>query len=134
MEEEKKRKRAEDHGGGGESRRRSKKKEAVEEVEEDEVAVAAAAAEPQPSDEEVEEFYTILRRMRVAIEYFEKSGSYNGNITTTNINGVSGDGRKITELGEDGVDGGKIGSEKHVVVVENRKGVLDLNVAPEAEI
>lgn len=105
MESEKKRKGG-DHGGSGERRRR---KEA-----EDEVA--------QPSEEEVEEFFTILRRMHVAVKYFEKAGS--------NINEVNGDGRKVKELAEDGVNGVQIGGKRERVV-EN--GGLDLNVIPEAE-
>ncbi|KAL3529335.1 hypothetical protein ACH5RR_008657 [Cinchona calisaya] len=101
MEDEKKRKRADDHGGGGERRRR---KEGAE----------AAAAAAQPSEEEVEEFFTILRKMHVAVKYFEK-----GRSNISNVNEVNG-----------GVDGVKIGGGKRDVVVEN--GGLDLNAVPEA--
>ncbi|KAL3512258.1 hypothetical protein ACH5RR_024975 [Cinchona calisaya] len=104
MDAEKKRKRG-DHGGDGERRRKR-----------NEVA--------QPSEEEVEEFFTILRRMQVAVKYFEKTGS--------NINELNGDvGRETTQFAEDGgVDGVKIGGKRDVVV-EN--GGLDLNVVPEPE-
>ncbi|GFS32391.1 hypothetical protein Acr_00g0022510 [Actinidia rufa] len=113
MEGEKKRKRAVD---GGERRR---------EKERDKKAEAVAV----PSEEEVEEFFAILRRMHMAAKYFEKS---NGN----------GDGRLLTgkwcrartaleaeALVE--VDGVKAEGEN--VSGVRKIGVLDLNAVPEAE-
>lgn len=81
----------------------------------------------QPSEEEVEEFFAILRRMQVAVKYFENS---NG----------KGDGRKLLErrggwreLMETGslekVDG--VNGERKTVVEGTEE--IDLNTAPEAE-
>ncbi|CDO98438.1 unnamed protein product [Coffea canephora] len=117
MEDEKKRKRAADHGCGGE-RRKKRRKDVEDEVVEAETAAA------QPSEEEVEEFFTILRRMHVAVKYFEKSGS-----NSTYIDVVNGDGGKMTESpAEEGVQGVKIGGKRDV----NGVG-LDLNAVPEAD-
>lgn len=121
MEREKKRKRADHHHhvqvNGGERRRK--------EESEAEAAAAAAAEETeqaQPTEEEVEEFFSILRRMNVAVRYFEKSGGSVGN--------VNGDGRKMTALEGTIADGVKIeGASKAGV---GRTG-LDLNEVPEAE-
>ncbi|XP_073038279.1 uncharacterized protein [Primulina eburnea] len=51
-----------------------KRKRAVKEEIEEEVPP------PQPTEQEVDEFFTILRRMRVAVKYFKNGGaSYNSN-------------------------------------------------------
>lgn len=110
MEGEKKRKRAASgdiHGGSG----RRKKKEAV-----------------TPTDEEVDEFFAILRRMHVAVKYFERS------------NGNGNDGRRLTErLGTPleievvSADGDDVKVNENSVNGVGGKCVLDLNTVPEGE-
>lgn len=116
MEREKKRKRADHHHhvqvNGGERRRK----------EESEAAAEEETAQAQPTEEEVEEFFSILRRMNVAVRYFEKSGGSVGN--------VNGDGRKMTALEGTIADGVKIEGARKAGV--GRTG-LDLNEVPEAE-
>ncbi|GFZ12215.1 hypothetical protein Acr_23g0006000 [Actinidia rufa] len=81
-------------------------------------------AEAAPPDEEVEEFFAILRRMHVAVQYFEKVNG-NGKV----------DGRKLT--GRTAIeaealartDGVKAGEES--VSGARKNGVLDLNAVPE---
>ena len=104
MEGEKKRKRAVDGGG-----RRNK-----------------AVAEAAPSEEEIEEFFAILRRMHVAVQYFEKG---NGN---SNVDGRKLTGRTAIEAEAlAGTDGVKAGEES---VIGARKNVIwDLNTVPEDE-
>ncbi|XP_057472482.1 protein NIM1-INTERACTING 2-like [Actinidia eriantha] len=83
-------------------------------------------AEAAPPDEEVEEFFAILRRMHVAIQYFEKVNG-NGKV----------DGRKLT--GRTAIeaealamtDGVKAGEES--ISGARKNGVLDLNAVPEDE-
>ncbi|KAM7479712.1 hypothetical protein LguiA_027925 [Lonicera macranthoides] len=109
MEGEKKRKRASSGDITGVSGRR-KKKEMV-----------------SPTDAEVDEFFAILRRMHVAVKYFERS---NGN-----------DGRRLTErlglpleievVSPDG-DDVKV-KEKSVNVGVGGNGIFDLNTVPEGE-
>ncbi|EYU19012.1 hypothetical protein ABFS82_09G055200 [Erythranthe guttata] len=55
----------------------------------DAAAVAAAAETdvPSPMDEEVDEFFAILRRMRVAAKYFQNRDDFN-----SNAGGGGGDG------------------------------------------
>ncbi|GAA0153084.1 hypothetical protein Leryth_011498 [Lithospermum erythrorhizon] len=69
-----------------------------------------------PSEEEVEEFFAILRNMQVALKYFEKNGGNIDNILKLK------DEDKIT------IEDGKVDDEK-----ENREGglLLDLNALPE---
>ncbi|KAL7099046.1 hypothetical protein ACP275_09G057600 [Erythranthe tilingii] len=73
----------------------------------------AAAAVPSPTEEEVDEFFTILRRMRLAANYFQK-----GNFNTK--------------------DGGSNGRQDPTIAVDGSKSGaktgLDLNAVPEAEI
>ncbi|CAI9113585.1 OLC1v1014214C1 [Oldenlandia corymbosa var. corymbosa] len=124
MEREKKRKRA-DHNhqrqvnGVGELRRKEK----------DEVPAPAPATMPvQPSEEEVEEFFTILRRMNVAIKYFDKGGTGRGGV---NANGDGGK-RMGPEISQ--VEGLKIGRERKIAENGGPKIGLDLNLMPESEI
>ncbi|KAH7857753.1 hypothetical protein Vadar_016146 [Vaccinium darrowii] len=112
MEGEKKRKRAENGEVGGGGRRRTKEIE--------------AEAVP-PTDEEVDEFFAILRRMYVAIKYFEKGRS-------SNAAGRKLTGRWATALEAEvlaGVNGVKAAEESVCGVRKN--GALDLNAVPEAE-
>ncbi|KAH7857242.1 hypothetical protein Vadar_010473 [Vaccinium darrowii] len=106
MEGEKKRKRVEDGGG-----RRRKEREAKPEAE----AKAAAAT---PTDEEVDEFFAILRRMHVAVKYFEKSNAAGRKLT----------GRWATSLEAEVLAGVKVAEDG-----ERKKGALDLNALPEAD-
>lgn len=110
MEGEKKRKRAEDDG------RRKEMRE--------------AEAEAMPTDEEVDEFFAILRRMQVAVKYFKKGG---GNAAA----GRKWTGRAwATELEAEvlaGVNGGKAAEERSACGVQKKNGALDLNAVPEAE-
>ncbi|XP_059661644.1 uncharacterized protein LOC132307797 [Cornus florida] len=112
MDGERKRKMGENEevdGGGG---RRKKEREAV-------------AAAPPPTEEEVEEFFAILRRMRVAVNYFQSNG----------------DGRKLTEGWGTAVETTEVlqvvddvkAEEKTVDGVEAENVVFDLNAVPEAE-
>ncbi|XP_058192195.1 protein NIM1-INTERACTING 2-like [Rhododendron vialii] len=115
MEGEKKRKRAEDDQVGG-----GRRKE-MREVE--------AEGEAMPTDEEVDEFFAILRRMQVAVKYFKKGGR----------NAAAGrkwTGRWATELEAEvlaGVNGGKAAEERSACGVQKKNGALDLNAVPEAE-
>ncbi|EYU45449.1 hypothetical protein ABFS82_09G052100 [Erythranthe guttata] len=74
---------------------------------------AAAVVVPSPTEEEVDEFFSILRRMRLAANYFHK-----GNFSTK--------------------DGGSNGRQDTPIAVDGSKSVagtgLDLNAVPEAEI
>ncbi|PSR95718.1 Hsp70 nucleotide exchange factor like [Actinidia chinensis var. chinensis] len=102
MEGEKKRKRAVDGGG-----RRNK-------------------AEAAPSEEEIEEFFAILRRMHVAVQCFEKG---NGN---SNVDGRKLTGRTAIETEAlAGTDVVKAGEES--VIGARKNGVWDLNAVPEDE-
>ncbi|XP_057465825.1 protein NIM1-INTERACTING 2-like [Actinidia eriantha] len=106
MEGEKKRKRAVDGGG-----RRNK-----------------AEAEAAPSEEEIEEFFAILRRMHVAVQYFEKG---NGN-SNSNVDGRKLTGRTAIEAEAlAGTDDVKAGEES--VIGARKNGVWDLNAVPEEE-
>ncbi|PSR96555.1 Protein NIM1-INTERACTING 2 like [Actinidia chinensis var. chinensis] len=112
MEGEKKRKRAADGG----VRRREKETEKKAEAE-------------GPSEEEVEEFFAILRRMHVAVKYFEKS---NGNGDRSKLTGKWC--RARTELEAEalvGVNGAK--AEEESLSGVRKIGVLDLNAVPDAE-
>ncbi|KAI8528693.1 hypothetical protein RHMOL_Rhmol12G0167600 [Rhododendron molle] len=117
MEREKKRKRAEDDKVRG-GRRKEREGE--------------AEGEAMPTDEEVDEFFAILRRMQVAVKYFKKGGG----------NAAAGrkwtGGRWATELEAEvlaGVNGGKAAEERSASGVQKKKnnGALDLNAVPEAE-
>ncbi|CAA2970696.1 protein NIM1-INTERACTING 2-like [Olea europaea var. sylvestris] len=98
-----------------ENNRRVKEKGAVEE-EEREVAVPP----PPPTEAEVDEFFAILKRIHVAIRYFENTSARN------NSSHSSGQDQKLT-ASEEEVYGVKVGEKK----VEN--GGLDLNTIPEPE-
>ncbi|KAI3799732.1 hypothetical protein L1987_35032 [Smallanthus sonchifolius] len=89
-------------GGGGE--RKKERETKGKEVENDRVVV------PPPTEDEVDEFFAILRRMREAVKYFEKD---------KDVVGKSSDPPREAE------DGG--------VCVKKRTGVaaLDLNTVPE---
>ncbi|KAL7139420.1 hypothetical protein ABFS83_09G049300 [Erythranthe nasuta] len=74
----------------------------------------AAAVVPSPTEEEVDEFFTILRRLRLAANYFHK-----GNFNTKD---GGSNGRHLDP--PISVDGSKAAA----------KTGLDLNAVPEAEI
>ncbi|KAI3454903.1 hypothetical protein Pfo_011566 [Paulownia fortunei] len=113
MDGERKRKRAEKaEASRADDQMKRKGREAVMET-------VAADAAPSPTEEEVEEFFAILRRMRVAVKYFEKSAF--------NSKGV-GDGPQDPTAVAAAADGVKVGGKR---VVENSG--LDLNAVPEAE-
>lgn len=117
MEGEKKRKR----GENGELKGRKKEGETVTERENNE------AVAPQPSEEEVEEFFTILRRMHVAVKYFEKTGTSIRDVNSGNGHGLRNNNimeKKATAVVE--ID------EKKSLGIGNAGG-LDLNSIPEAE-
>ncbi|KAL2539456.1 Uncharacterized protein Adt_00434 [Abeliophyllum distichum] len=114
MERERKRKRKR-----VENNREVKEKGVVkEEAEENEAVVA-----PPPTEAEVEEFFAILKRMHVAIRYFEKGSAQN------NSSNSSGQDQKLT-ASEGEVIGVKVGEKK----VDNHNGGLDLNTIPEPEL
>ncbi|CAI9773728.1 unnamed protein product [Fraxinus pennsylvanica] len=98
-----------------ENNRQVKEKGAVEVLEEKEVAVA-----PPPTEAEVDEFFAILKRMRVAIRYFENTSARN------NSSHSSGQEQKLAASVEE-VNGDKVG-EKNV-----KNGGIDLNTIPEPE-
>ncbi|CAK9186617.1 unnamed protein product [Ilex paraguariensis] len=93
----------------------------ISEGEKEERELEGEKPEAAPTEEEVDEFFAILRRMHVAVKYFEKGNTGNGN----------GDGRKLTEMlateiddvqmNDKNVDGGSV------------NGLLDLNAVPEDE-
>lgn len=112
MEGEKKRKRGENGELKGRDRR-MKEGGTVREREDE------AMAPQQPSEEEVEEFFTILRRMHVAVKYFEKAG--------TSISDVNGDG--LSNIKKAAV----VDSDEKKSPVFGNGGGLDLNAIPEAE-
>ncbi|KAG5522606.1 hypothetical protein RHGRI_034682 [Rhododendron griersonianum] len=118
MEGEKKRKRAEDDEVGGGRRKEMREVEGEGE------------GQVMPTDEEVDEFFAILRRMQVAVKYFKKGG---GNAAA----GRKWTGRWATELEAEvlaGVNGGKAAEERSACGVQQKKnGALDLNAVPEAE-
>ncbi|CAH1438441.1 unnamed protein product [Lactuca virosa] len=64
--DQKKRSRAVDGGSGGGGHRKKEKDGKGKIVEIDSVVV------PPPTEDEVDEFFAILRRMREAVKYFEK--------------------------------------------------------------
>ncbi|KAL7223254.1 hypothetical protein ACSBR1_024836 [Camellia fascicularis] len=118
-EEKKKRKRsAEDDevGGGGVGRRRKEREEAVK----------AVAVEAAPTEEEVEEFFAILRRMHVAVKYFENSGG-------DGVRKVKGRWGEALEAEVIAAADGVKAAEESVVNGVRENGVLDLNAVPEAE-
>ncbi|CAA3012988.1 Hypothetical predicted protein [Olea europaea subsp. europaea] len=86
-----------------------------EEEEEKEDAVAQS-----PTEAEVDEFFAILKRIQVAIRYFEKTSAQN------NSSHSSGHAQKLT-ASEEEVNGVKVGEKK----VENSG--LDLNTIPEPD-
>lgn len=121
MEGEKKRKRgANGERNGGDRRKKEVEETVLPDVDLEDEAVATTT---QPSEEEVEEFFTILRRMHVAVKYFEKTG--------TNISDVNGGGLKLMASEKSAVDDGVKIDKKKSVGVET--GGLDLNVIPEAD-
>ncbi|KAE9463952.1 hypothetical protein C3L33_04197, partial [Rhododendron williamsianum] len=93
MEGEKKRKRAEDDEAGGGRRKEMREVEGEGE------------GQAMPTDEEVDEFFAILRRMQVAVKYFKKGG------------GNAAAGQERSPCG----------------VQQKKNGALDLNAVPEAE-
>lgn len=123
MEGEKKRKR----GENGELKIRDRLKKEGETVTERENNEAVV---PQPSEEEVEEFFTILRRMNVAVKYFEKTGT---SISDVNggVDGLSNNLKAFEKAGTTVVDSVKIDEEKSLGIGNGRG--LDLNAIPEAE-
>ncbi|CAL5374326.1 unnamed protein product [Camellia sinensis] len=119
MEEEKnKRKRSAegDEVGGGGGRRRKEREEAVK----------AVAVEAAPTEEEVEEFFAILRRMHVAVKYFENSGG-------DGVRKVKGRWGAALEAEVKAAADGVKAAEESVVNGVRENGVLDLNAVPEAE-
>ncbi|KAI8528692.1 hypothetical protein RHMOL_Rhmol12G0167500 [Rhododendron molle] len=122
MEGEKKRKRAaEGEAGGGGGSRRRKEREAKAEA-------AAAAAEPMPTDEEVDEFFAILRRMHVAAKYFEKG---RGNSAGRKLTGRWATALEAEVLA--GVNGAVKAAEESACGARKNRAALDLNAVPEAE-
>nr|GMD35144.1 protein NIM1-INTERACTING 2 [Ipomoea batatas] len=108
-------------GGGGGSlapRKRARMKEGS--------AAAAADGQMQPpsevGDEEVEEFFAILKRIRAVVKYFGKG------------DGESGSGRKMTtevlerECSAE-INGGDAAVEKKETAIK-KLGVIDLNMVP----
>ncbi|KAG5522605.1 hypothetical protein RHGRI_034681 [Rhododendron griersonianum] len=120
MEGEKKRKRAADGeaGGGGGSRRRKEREAKAE----------AAAAEPMPTDEEVDEFFAILRRMHAAAKYFEKG---RGNAAGRKLTGRWATALEAEVLA--GVNGAVKAAEESAFGARKNRAALDLNSVPEAE-
>nr|XP_043634311.1 uncharacterized protein LOC122605425 [Erigeron canadensis] len=102
----KKRSRAVAGNGSSGADRKKEKETKGKDMEIDPVPVVV---EP-PTEDEVEEFFAILRRMREAVKYFEKGKS-------------SGDGGKLPEPSLDGDDGVKKRSDSGVL--------LDLNTVPD---
>ncbi|XAR51284.1 hypothetical protein NMG60_11005878 [Bertholletia excelsa] len=106
MEKEKKRKRSEadevvGNRGGHRNRKEMEKPEKAE-------------ADPTATDEEVDEFFTILRRIQVAVKYFSKSnGDAKGDCNR--------DGRE--KLPDRDVEGEGV----------RENGAFDLNAMPDAE-
>lgn len=118
MEEGEKRKTDDDGGGSGSAaRKRARVKEG---------SAAAGDAQMKPplevADEEVEEFFAILKRIRAAVKYFGKG------------DGESGSSRKMTTVVLEQecsaeVDGGVAVVEKKETAIK-KMGVIDLNMAP----
>lgn len=110
-----------DGGGGGSlaPRKRARMKEGS-------AAAAAADGQMQPpsevGDEEVEEFFAILKRIRAVVKYFGKG------------DGESGSGRKMTtevlerECSAE-INGGVAAVEKKETAIK-KLGVIDLNMVP----
>ncbi|CAI9767289.1 unnamed protein product [Fraxinus pennsylvanica] len=109
MERERKRKRVEN--------KEIKEKVGVKEKAEEK---DAAAVDPPPTEAEVDEFFAILKRMQVAIRYFEKTSAQN------NSSHSGGHAQKLT-ASEEEVIGVKVGENK----VENSG--FDLNTIPASD-
>ena len=101
---------------------------------------------PMPSEEEVEEFFAIVRRMHVAVKYFGQRandgaggsrfppGRWRAALEAEDVvvNGEVDDGGEEEEDGYDGKERiPKTAREAERVVVVKENGVLDLNSAPE---
>uniref|UniRef100_A0A9I9CDN8 Protein NIM1-INTERACTING 2-like n=1 Tax=Cucumis melo TaxID=3656 RepID=A0A9I9CDN8_CUCME len=87
---------AEENGGVVEEmkRRKKKKKKIRKEEEEEEEEEKEAAGVEEPSTEEVEEFYAILRRMDVALRYL-KGKRLPEKRTTTGETAVVGENKEL---------------------------------------
>lgn len=89
-----------------------------------------------PTEEEVEEFYAIVRRMQEAMKYFEK-GNNGGDQGRRFVEGrwravmESEKEKNKVEDEDEGLRKKVSGEERAVVVIENNNGVdLDLNAEP----
>ncbi|PSR88271.1 NRR repressor like [Actinidia chinensis var. chinensis] len=82
----------------------------------------------EPEDDEVEEFYAILRRIRVAVEYFEKGNGDGGRRELKGKRKASRWSPSFQREDFEEVDGGVKGPGE----VEGHAG-LDLNVDPDSE-
>ncbi|KAI4319204.1 hypothetical protein MLD38_032831 [Melastoma candidum] len=84
----------------------------------------AAGGPAVPSTEEVEEFFEILRRMQVAMRYFDKK---------INVEGGRGgrlrEALKIGQVKSEGMDEGEAGA-----AAEEKGHAFDLNSSPDQEI
>ena len=86
-----------------------------------------------PSEEEVEEFFAILRRMKVAVKYFERGGNGEGwrAALGTEDGGVVDDDEEEEEE-EDKRDVMMMKKKKKKGHTrEEESGILDLNATPE---
>ncbi|KAK1404291.1 hypothetical protein POM88_003896 [Heracleum sosnowskyi] len=108
---ERKRKRSKS-GNVDSGSRRHKKEDAT-------VTTTTTTTTPQPTEEEVDEFFTILNRMRVTVKYFKNNRSSN----TNNEGDAIIPGVELPELHGSKADV-KVGADNFV---------LDLNSLPDGE-
>ncbi|XAR63902.1 hypothetical protein NMG60_11024047 [Bertholletia excelsa] len=120
MEGEKKRKRAEEIDVECDSRGRKEE----DELKTEDLSVAT------PTEEEVDEFFAILRRMHVAVKYFDKNKS-DGNRDGRKLTGRWSTASGLEAQSKAGVDGVK--AEEDGVNRVHKNVALDLNAVPEAE-
>ncbi|OIT04552.1 PREDICTED: protein NIM1-INTERACTING 2-like [Nicotiana attenuata] len=118
MDGEKKRKRIENEEvNGGGDRSKHEMETAVKQEEEEEETVVL----PPPSEAEVDEFFTILRRMHVAVKYLQKNSQIVPNV---NVHGG-----KLT-ASPAGMNSTVVAGQRRTQGIV-RKGGLDLNALPE---
>lgn len=89
-----------------------------------------------PSEEEVEEFFAILRRMKVAVKYFDERGKHDGRQWREALEQAEitlDDGETTDDVAGDGEVDLSLMKKKDEEEVTINNDVLDLNtVAPEA--
>ncbi|XP_040998164.1 protein NIM1-INTERACTING 2-like [Juglans microcarpa x Juglans regia] len=86
------------------------------------------AGEDAVTEEEVEEFFAILRQIHVAIRYFESTGKGNGRLKLMAID-LEGEGHEVVN----GVQGEEQRKRKEEGIKENAGFDLNLDPVPECD-